>query len=536
MKLEYIRDRFIFTSTYEEYRGVQGTPLCPKTAGFRYDREGKCWFTDFPETAKKLKSLATLETLKKLGELDGAKIEAIEASKAVSSDMPIPCPNGLSYLPFQRAGIEYAVNRAHCLIGDEMGLGKTIQALGVANLNSPKSILIVCPASLKINWSRECNKWLVKHYPIQILEGRSNRNTSTPRYDDRITICNYEILSAHKLLKEHQFDLIILDESHYIKERSSKRTKATLELKGKQWLYLSGTPILNRPYELYPIMQNAGLYHNFFRFAARYCQGKQGRFGYEYKGASNLGELQELLRSKLMVRRLKADVLKELPAKRRQVIALPWSAREQMKDQSIIESIKDRARQVDRKDLAKFYVGILSEIAARRKEVALQKVQNGALEIIDNHLLEQDKLVIFCHHHDVIDALSAELTAKNIQFVRFTGRNSQDERDLAVRTFRENKDCKIFLGSIKAAGVGLTLTEAKTVLFFELSWTPSDLLQSEDRIHRIGQTDSVLCQYLVYDGSIDNMFLEAVESKLDTISSTLDSSSETSLLENILSL
>jgi SNF2 family DNA or RNA helicase len=221
-----------------------------------------------------------------------------------------------------------------------MGLGKTIQGIGVWNCCRFEKTLVVCPASLKLNWKREFEKWAIRPIKVQIING--TKTDAWPVNDDYdVLIINYDIVVAHKpRLMEIDWDFQIVDECHYLKNPDTKRTKALLGYKprsgsasksekpipGRCKIYMSGTPIVNRPVELWPLLSSVdpkGLGVSFFGFAKRYCAAKQTGWGWDFSGASNLEELQERLRERFMCRRLKQDVLKDLPAKRRQVLELP---------------------------------------------------------------------------------------------------------------------------------------------------------------------------------------------------------------------
>lgn len=474
------------------------------------------------------------------------KRTAVEMSHAKDSSVVIPVPEGLSYLPFQRAGIEYASQRPLVLIADEMGLGKTVQAIGAVNADAEaKRILIVCPASLKHNWRREWQKWDVKGLPVQIVDG-----TQPVPIDGHVSgawIINYDILPAHsEQIKAHTWDAMILDECHYLKNR---RTFRTLEVFGgirrnadreivaryapipaDKKLLLSGTPIVNKPKELWPLLQaldpmGLGASSNWFNYARRYCQMRSWeqpdprRPGetmtmYWWEGADHLDELQELMRERFMVRRLKKDVLTELPAKRRQVIVLePGKA---------LAKLVARESQAYKDYEPSSFLGkpqpAIGEISVTRKRIALAKVK-FAVEHIKELLNEQEKVVVFAHHHEVIDALEEEF--KEIA-VRIDGRVSLDERQRAVDRFQTDVSCRVFIGGIQAAGVGLTLTAASTVVFVELDWVPGNISQAEDRCHRIGQKESVLIQHLILEGSLDERVVGVLINKQEIIDKALD--------------
>lgn len=433
---------------------------------------------------------------------DAAEVEArVEASRATDAEIDIPVPDGLDYLPFQRAGIAYALGRESTLFGDEMGLGKTIQAIGVLNATLPETVLVVCPASLKLNWRNELERWLVNERRIDIVNG----GEVFPA-DPDVVVINYDVLTKHAAeLHTREWGIVIIDEAHYCKNPKAKRTKAALAISADRKLLLTGTPIPNRPVELQPL---AGYlapekFGNFFKFAKRYCDAHQNNWGWDFSGSSNLPDLQERLRSSIMVRRLKADVLDDLPPKQRQVIVLDGADyREELR----LEALAEAALETTSPELR------FEELSGARHRMAVAKVP-----AILEHVRDIDHpVVIFAHHKDVVAALAAELDA-----VTLTGDHTTEERQAAVESFQRG-DVQYFIGTIGAAGVGITLTRSSHVVFAELDWVPGNLSQSEDRCHRIGQHDSVLVQHLVVDGSIDARQVELVVDKQKVLDASLD--------------
>lgn len=321
--------RYIAHSTYEQR-------ALPKAAGFKWDGRDKVWFTLDPAVAAKLGNQdAMVAAIAEQAAKEAAKADTLASSRAADAVIDVLAPEGLAYLPYQRAGIAFASKRAATLLADDMGLGKTIQVIGLVNaIESIRKILIVCPASLKLNWARELAKWLVGSYTIGIANGGE-----LPATD--IVIVNYDIADKHKdALRAIEWDLAVLDEAHYVKNADAKRTQAIVgvEKKGvvieqgvnaKFKLALTGTPIPNRPAEAWTILHWLApqTFSNFFFYAKDFCAAKKinigrGRQAWDFSGASNLARLQDKLRSTIMIRRKKADVLTELPAKRRQVVEI----------------------------------------------------------------------------------------------------------------------------------------------------------------------------------------------------------------------
>jgi SWI/SNF-related matrix-associated actin-dependent regulator 1 of chromatin subfamily A len=442
--------------------------------------------------------------------------------------------------------VDNRASRAHSgvLLADALGLGKTIQAIGVINaVPSIQSVLIICPASLKLNWCRELEKWLVRPRTIGIVNG------SFPAVD--IIILNYEQVAKYRsIIDSREWHMLCVDETHYLKNPKAQRTHAVFgsrdmtAIKAHRQLYLSGTPLLNRPSELWTLvhaLDPEGLGRNWRYFHNRYCgpsRGWQGRT--DYKGASHLDELQARLRASIMVRRMKEDVLKELPAKRRQVITLqPRSVTE--RDAIAIESrvvaeqdakvaalrseverlSQDRASQAYIDAVAALRKGeavAFTETSRVRHEVALSKVPQ-VIEHIVNCLESDEKLVVFTHHHDVTDQIAAALGEFGV--LQADGRDSNEARQAAVDAFQRNASKRVIVCGMQSMAEGHTLTASSHVVFAELDWTPGKLAQAEDRLHRIGQHDSVLVQHIVLDGSLDGRMAELIVEKMQVITEAI---------------
>ena len=531
-----------------------------KRAGFRWSGKAKKWWTDDPRKAANLIQYAESAIQPELAAVLEQEKTNLAASRATDSDRNIPVPDGLALLPYQAAGVAYALDRESTLIGDEMGLGKTIQAIALINADpSIKRVLLICPASLRINWQRELEKWLVYRKTIGMALGNN-----WPWPEPAIVIINYDILhSHHDKLREQTWDLLIADECHYLKNDQAQRTISVLgrdkrnkkdkktgkmvtlpaiaPIPARRRLYLTGTPIVNRPKEIHPILKSIDpkKWGNFFKFGVRYCAGYKSRWGWDFSGASNLEELQHKLRSTCMVRRLKKDVLAELPAKRRQVIELPadglaeeirseqeaWEAH-----QALIANLKAAVELAKASDdpeeyqqavlqLRKGTRASFTEISIIRRLTAIAKVPYVIEHVKSAFEAGVEKLVLFAHHHDVIDAYVAALGA---EAVKLDGRDTMQDRDHAVQRFQNDPSVHYFIGGIRAAGVGLTLTASANVCFSELDWVPGNLSQAEDRCHRIGQQDSVLVQHLILEGSIDAQMVQTIIQKQEVIDQALD--------------
>lgn len=505
----------------------------PKAAKFRWNPETKTWWTDQITTAVTLLEFAEGDDLVELTNMKNTMDGRLADSSATDSDIEVPIPDGKEYYGYQKAGIAYALKNKNVLIADDMGLGKTVQAIGVINSEpSINRVLIVCPSSLKHNWRKELEAWLTRDLSTAIL---TTKNTQP--IDRDILIINYDILASEKMkwVSELDYDLIIADEAHKVKNKKAKRSAAYYALAKKvdRKLMLTGTPILNRPIELFYIIESLGFDMDYWRYARRYCDAKKTKGFWDMSGSSNLEELQMKLRQTIMVRRQKADVLTELPPKRRQIIELdPEKYKDYIEaEQDLLNGVAPGFKSEDYEpdsnlddfearvgSLREMSAADVAEIAKLRHQTALAKVPD-VVEHLKGVLEEVDKVIVFAHHRDVLTSIHEAFNGSSVILM---GGMKDDDKDMSVTKFQTDPDIRVFVGSIQAAGVGLTLTAASVVIFAELDWVPANLTQAEDRAHRIGQTDSVLVQHIVIDGSIDSTLAKRIVGKQNIIDKALN--------------
>lgn len=515
----------------------------PKRAGFAWNAKLRVWCTPFALTAAKLapQDPAVKEGLKRAA-------ENVAKSNAIYGSLEVPVPEGLSYRPYQLAGIDFMRNRRAVLLGDEMGIGKTIQAIGLFNYHDAHGlksktpdVLIVCPATLKRNWLKEWRKWCIRSLTIGLAEGSRFPET-------RVVIINYDILRRHQdKLRARVWDILIMDECQYLKNSKALRTKQICgDAKGKLpaiearcKVALTGTPIPNRPIELYSILRYLDPlgWNNKLNYAKRYCNAMQNGFGWDMSGASHLDELQEKLRSTIMIRRLKRDVLKDLPDKERQVIELEIPQGEEIirKEKRLLgyedkEKLSDEEYKEVVRKMRGGDPGVFEEMSTLRRMNAVAKIP-AVIEHLSEAIEASGKVVCFCHHKEV----AAELLKvfKDVAVV-VTGSTPLKDRQANVEKFQEDPRVKLFIGNIIAAGTGITLTASSHVVFAELDWVPGNVSQAEDRCHRIGQKDSVLVQHLVMAGSIDSVMAKTIIYKQSVIEKALDPEADSAKLENML--
>lgn len=452
----------------------------------------------------------------------------------------------LNYLPFQKDGIEWLILHENALLADQMGLGKTVQAIGLINaLPSIKRTLVICPASLKINWKNEIMTWSARPCTVHMINSKSEWIPAG------IVIINYEQVPKFRTeIDNTPWDLLICDESHYLKNAKSQRTqlifghwdddpkKRIYPIKAARRLCMTGTPVLNRPKELWTTVRaldRQGLGKDWHHFHTHYCGAYKDKFGWQLDGASNLEELNRRLKLGIMLRRKKEEVLPQLPPKRRQIIMLEPTtvgAKQALKNEaklaateetinilrakiealSVNQASEEYKKAVQR--LSSYETVSFGESAKIRHATATAKLPM-AMDYLVNVLDNEDKIVVFAHHHDVIDTLVEGLAEYGV--VSIDGRAEIKKRQEAVDRFQHDPKVRVIVGSIGAMGSGYTLHAASYVGFVELDWVPGNMNQAEDRLHRIGQKQSILIQHLMLNGSFDGRMAKSVMHKQQVI-------------------
>jgi SNF2 family DNA or RNA helicase len=482
--------------------------------------------------------------------------QIVEMATAEDADIVVEgLGPGCELLPFQRGGVAYAIRQKKTFIADQMGLGKTVEGIAVIIHEQAWPGVVVCPSSLKYNWLREFGIW-APQLKVQVFD---NGHIDT---DTDIVIVNYERLwepktgtdkvplrlrSALAEFVSSGLKSVILDESHYCKNDKAKRSQSVMLLVDRVEiiLLLTGTPVLNRPVELTNQLNIIGRlqeFGGFWAFAKRYCDAKHNGYGWDFGGASNLEELNDRLRGSCMVRRLKEDVLQELPAKRRATVPVEITNRRDYEyaEEDLLGHVAELARadvefrasieHLPEEEQVK-QIRIRGQDAARSAERAETLVRIEALKqlaakgklkaVIDwvNDFLESgEKLVLFAHHREVQQALLDAFP----NAARLVAADSPEDRQAQVDRFQTDESTRLIICSLKAGGVGVTLTAASDVAFVELGWTPGDHDQAEDRVHRIGQEDRVTVWYLLAYDTIDEENAELIESKREVVDATTD--------------
>jgi SWI/SNF-related matrix-associated actin-dependent regulator 1 of chromatin subfamily A len=433
-------------------------------------------------------------------------------------------------------------------MADDQGLGKTIQVAGLINNLRSRPLgtsglyrmLVICPATLKQNWANELQKWVLSALQIDIVQGGKHifREPVGPTHYQllEVTIVNYEICDKLKEKIGDDYDLVVIDEVHYLKNSASKRTKAILgeggiARKAPRVVAMSGTPMSNRPIELYSLVSTIFAKYwpkdllGYREFGEYFCAGydenvrRQVRGGvrwvkeFNVRGVSNLPVLNALLRERFMIRREKKDVLKQLPPKITSVVDICSS---QMQNKAVRELLKTEG--VYREEVVEAIetgqrLPPLEGMASVRAELGLEKVPY-ALEFIENMLESEEKVIVFCVHKEVVKLIRTALIEYGVSVI--TGATPTNVRQQRVDDFQTGPN-RVFLGNIQAAGTGLTLTSASNVIFVESSWVPGENMQAEDRAHRISQLKQVWIHYLVWYGSLDAQIIRTAIRKQKNI-------------------
>uniref|UniRef100_A0A3B4ZBX5 SWI/SNF-related matrix-associated actin-dependent regulator of chromatin subfamily A-like protein 1 n=1 Tax=Stegastes partitus TaxID=144197 RepID=A0A3B4ZBX5_9TELE len=444
---------------------------------------------------------------------DGTEARSLDVPEAdlSSIDPSLTC----SLMPFQREGVNFAVSKqGRLLLADDMGLGKTIQAICIAAYyRNEWPLLVVAPSSVRFTWAEAFRRWLPSLSPDSInvvVKAKDNLRSGL------ISIISYDLLS--RMEKQQQgkpFNVLIMDECHFLKNMKTARCKAALPLlkAAKRVILLSGTPAMSRPSELYTqiLAVRPTLFPRFHEFGMRYCNARQMAWGWDYSGSSNLGELKLLLEECLMLRRLKSDVLSQLPAKQRKVVTVTIDGINTRTKAALSAAAKELARGHRSKLEEKEALLVFYNYTAEAKLQAIMEYITDMLEC------GREKFLVFAHHKLVLNHITAELGKKNVTFIRIDGNTPSAERQQLCEKFQFSTKTCVAVLSITAANMGLTLHAADLVIFAELFWNPGVLIQAEDRVHRIGQTSNVNIHYLVAKGTADDHLWPMIQEKMNVL-------------------
>ena len=465
-----------------------------------------------------------------IGQPDG---DVVAASRRASSDSNIPAPEGLDYFPYQKAGIDFASQR-NTLIADEMGLGKTIQALGTANNLSADRVLIVAPPTLLGNWQREADTWLVENPPTHVVKDGKASSWNIPEAGPAVAIIGYSNLSKHRdSIREGEWDMVVLDEGHYLGNLDAQRTQEVVgcvkdacrspkaagegdgitPIEADRKLVLTGTPFDAKTSQLFPLVSY--LAPEQWGAPGRQAQSEFSRRYYDTtrKRGRNLDELQERLRSTVMLRRTGDDVFDQVPLgpiERRTIILDPETEAERV----AINQAGNVNIPPAEADLVSDKVAFTAMSRVLRETAMAKAPQVGRYMAT---AAREEPVVFFSNYPDVLQTVADELDGAGVKYGIIDGSiTDKGKRAQVAWDFQSGKTDAILL-SLGTGKEGLTLTRSRRMIFNDLSWKPTDLMQAEKRIHRIGQKGDVLVEYMVLNHSLDGHQADVMARKIHSM-------------------
>ena len=456
-----------------------------------------------------------LDVLERLLAAHRSAADAVRRSRATEGE---PIADTAAVLggepaPFQWAAVRYALDARGTFLADEQGLGKTVEALTAIEADGAFPAVVVCPASMKLGWERETQRWL-PHRSVTVVHGRG----AVPR-EAEITIVNYEVVAAHHhALTRKRPRALVVDESHYCKNPQAKRTQAVRRMAaavapGGLRLALSGTPVLNHAEELIAQLRIIGRMEEF---------GSGASFARQFRGQVSEERLHWHMRRTCFVRRLKSEVLPQLPPKRQVVIpvALTNESEYRLAERDVIEWLRSQPL-----DLSELNARIAATLRAQRlaqlgtlQRLAARGKLAAALAWIEDFLASDEPLVVFARHVEVQRAVLARFP----RAAHLLGEDSLERREAAIGAFQQPDGPQLIVCATRVAAQGITLTRASNVAFLELEWTPAMHDQAEDRCHRIGQRDAVTAWYLLAAGTIDETMARLIQSKRAVVAAVTD--------------
>lgn len=533
-----------------------------------WNKEKRCWWVkeDFiePAISAVLEYYPNAKFAPELEKLVQEIKEQNQLSTAttINEEGEIHVPGGVLY-PFQSVGVRFLELKISTdggvIIGDDMGLGKTVQALAflARSISERTPALIVCPANVKLNWARQVMVWIDGDIDCAVVEGndfhpigKDGNKIRSSKYPviniknnkPRVVITNYDLLKRFKIyFTEYGFQTIILDESHYVKESDSGRSKAAREIAKNipRRILMTGTPVLNRPRELWHQLHICApeKWPKFTTFGYKYCNPEERRvynrklgkyiFIKQFNGASNLDELHRRVVGQYMIRRKKKDVLKDLPDKTvfRTALDIDKKDREEydfaVKDFLSWAFEEGGSEKVERVSSAEAITKLttLKRLCAESK---VRAITEYCKEWLDSN--EDEQLILFAHHQEVIDKLEDSIKNAGFTYSTIRGGDNSNKRQIAIDRFKSG-DARVFIASILAAGTGTDgLQVCQNMKVIERTWRPADMTQAEDRIHRIGQSAPCFVEYLDMEDSIDGKMAAIIAHKLNIIAKIVDGS------------
>jgi SWI/SNF-related matrix-associated actin-dependent regulator 1 of chromatin subfamily A len=465
--------------------------------------------------------------VKKSNELKTISV-ADEIKKKKVSSIVIPGTKGELY-EYQKIGVEFFDNAGgRAILGDEPGTGKSVQSLAFVVYKNLSKTLVVCPSSVKYSWDSEVKKWTsLKSFVVVSSEVKDLATMDEAISQHEIIIINYDILGKFlPVLATTEWDCLIFDEFHFLKNGTSQRSKNSklISKSAKNILLLSGTPFLNRPVELFNGLNliDPVKWRNWKEYTTKYCNGHESRWGWDASGSSNVDELRQSI-SHYFLRRTKDEVLPELPEKRYIDVPIQLDKVKRFEYNLIMDSFREYLRDIKKKKD--------DEIARTMKAEALVKLNelrqittmgkiDSAKELIDILVNNGEKVIVFSVYNYPLEVLHRQYEKNSVML---TGKSNEWERREAINNFQNFDQTKIFFGGLKAAGVGITLTAASNVIFLDYSWVPADHKQGEDRLHRPGTKATSIGIYQLYSlNTIDDYLRDILRTKQEVFDQIIE--------------
>lgn len=498
--------------------------LAKSVPGWKWNGQMKVW--EYPiekETVDQL--VSTFPNLKvapdvkeHVKRIERNRMRLLELKEIKDVDINVPFADKLRN--YQRVGANFLSTTGKCILADDMGTGKTLQTITACEELGAKRVLVVCPNSLKWNWHDEVGKWTDSK--AVVVDGtRAKREKAIEEFDGKYLIINYESMRLHEELQKMHWDVLVLDEAHKIKNRKAQQTKAVNKIKADRVFLLTGTPMLNRPDELWSLLHRLypDKFRSYWRFVERYCTVTDNGWGKEIDmGTPEQQEELKRLLAPIMLRRTKKEVLTELPDKIHQRFLVELTG----KQAKIYKSMeRDAIATLSNGETIAAPVVIaqitrLRQIAVSTQllsdEVAESAKFEALMELIQDNITGH-KIVVFSQFRKAIELFSKQLDEAGIKWVAVTGAVKQEDRHQATKYFQEKDDVRVMLATIEAAAHGLTWTAADIAVFLDRHWTPAINAQAEDRLHRIGQKNSVTIINMVARGTVEEYIEKLLEAK-----------------------
>ena len=438
--------------------------------------------------------------------------------------------------PYQNEGVDFLAARNRAILADTMGLGKTAQAIVACNRLHAGCIVVICPASVRINWHREFKRFsnIERNYSVIL----SNKDRLTLR---GVNIMSYEAATTpamKKKLAAMEIDVLILDEAHFLKTRTAKRTEAIygVHCKGDTGIIsrakfvwaLTGTPTPNHPGEIYSLLRAFGAWKaSYYAFEDKFCQVRQGDWGPVITGMKNVEELKALVKP-IMLRRKVEEVMTDLPKVTINTIALSafgiaheediaeWQKAEQSKDGRMLKTRVEQAAEDQNIDLHGIHIATLQRVTGMAK---IRPVCEMVMRELDSGL---NKIVIFGQHRDVIEGCRQVLQKYGAQVIY--GGNTPEVKQQRIDKFMNVWKYRVLIGHIKTLGTGVDGLQkvCNNGLFIESSWSPAENIQAIGRLRRTGQSKPVNIRFASLAGSLDETVQEANARKTRLVSQLLD--------------